>query len=119
MKKIIFCIMISLSVIGCSRTQINVVEQTQKSNLTMGMIKSKVIKGQTNQTEILQLFGSPNLMTKNRSDNEVWSYNKMSTRGFYEYGSAIQSTSSSTFDFIVTFNKKDIVVDYSVISNNF
>lgn len=119
MKKIIFCIMISLSVIGCSTTQINVVEQTQKSNLTMGMIKSKVIKGQTNQTEILQLFGSPNLMTKNRSDNEVWSYNKMSTRGFYEYGSAIQSTSSSTFDFIVTFNKKDIVVDYSVISNNF
>lgn len=119
MKNIIFYIFIALSFMGCSTTKINVVEQTQKSNLTMGMIKSKVIKGQTNQTEILQIFGSPNLMTKNRSDNEVWSYNKMSTRGFYEYGSAIQSLSSSTFDFIVIFDKNDIVADYSVISNNF
>ncbi|MGL5428249.1 MAG: hypothetical protein ACRDAS_10085, partial [Cetobacterium sp.] len=105
MKKIIFYILISLSFMGCSTIKINVVEQTQKSNLTMGMIKTKIIKGKTNQAEILQLFGSPNLMTKNRSDNEVWSYNKMSTRGFYEYGSAVQSVSSSTFDFIVTFNK--------------
>ena len=53
-------------------------EPTQKSNLTFGVVKSKIIKGNTTQSEILEIFGAPNLVSKNKSNNEVWSYNKMS-----------------------------------------
>lgn len=101
-------------------------ESVQKSNLTVGIVKTKVKKGETNQTEILELFGSPNLITKNRSNNEVWSYNRISTveKGGYTYfapwdGRASQSSSTQSFDLIITFDNNEIVVDYSVISSSF
>lgn len=47
-------------------------EPTQKSNLTFGVVKSKIIKGNTTQSEILEIFGAPNLVSKNKSNNEVW-----------------------------------------------
>ena len=52
-------------------------EPMQKSNLTVGAIKKEIAKEKTTQAEILKLFGSPNLITKNRKNNEVWSYDKM------------------------------------------
>jgi len=100
-------------------------EPKQKSNLTFGIVKSKIQKGQTNQSEILQIFGSPNLITKNKSNNEVWNYNKMSVqkRGGYTdffFGQrASVSNSSQSFDLIITFDDKDVVKDYSVISTSY
>lgn len=95
------------------------------SNLTFGMVKSKIIEGQTSQEEILKIFGSPNLTTKNKSNNEVWSYNRMSANqkgGETYYLSSTKGSSSSTtrsFDLIISFDEKDIVKDYSVISTNY
>lgn len=39
-------------------------ENVQKSNLTFGVVKSKIIKGQTTQEEILAIFGAPNMVQK-------------------------------------------------------
>ena len=100
-------------------------ENEEKSNLTFGMVKSKIIKNQTKQDEIIKLFGSPNLVTKNKSNDEVWSYNKMSVvskSGSSEYmfgQKASQGSSSQSFDLIITFDKDDTVIDYSVISTSF
>ena len=100
-------------------------EPTQKSNLTFGVVKSKIIKGSTTQAEILEIFGSPNLVSKNKSNNEVWSYNKMSTvnkQGGTDclFGArASQSSSAQSFDLIITFDSNDIVSDYSVISTSY
>lgn len=100
-------------------------EATQKSNLTFGVVKSKIEKGKTTQEEILKIFGSPNLTTKNKSNNEVWSYNKMSVqtrKGSSEvfFGQkASASVNSQSFDLIITFDNLDIVVDYSVISTSY
>lgn len=97
----------------------------EKSNLTMGVVKSRIIKGETTQDEILKLFGSPNLVSKNKSNREVWSYNKMSVEqkagstDFFAGQRASQSSSSRSFDLIITFDEKDIVADYSVISTAF
>ena len=101
----------------------------QKSNLTVGMIKTKVVKGNTSQNEILNTFGAPNLVTKNRSNDEVWSYNKMSSESagksqnlfllLYASNSAISSSTTSSFDFIITFDENDIVKDYSIISSSY
>lgn len=122
MKKI-FCLLLSLSLLGCSSTTI----PKQKSNLTVGVIKSEVIKGATTQTEILGIFGAPNMITKNRANNEVWSYNKMSSESTQKSGfenflfvgsnSALSSSTTSSFDWIIIFDENDIVEDYSLISS--
>ena len=82
-------------------------EPTQKSNLTFGVV------------------GAPNLVSKNKSNNEVWSYNKMSVvnkqggTDFLFGARASQSSSTQSFDLIITFDSNDIVSDYSVISTSY
>lgn len=131
MKKILYatliCVCSICTISSCTSYKYGAGEENvQKSNLTVGVVKTKIQKGKTNQTEILQLFGAPNLITKNRSDNEVWSYNRMSSieKGGYTYfttwdGKASLSSSTQSFDLIITFNNNEIVTDYSVISSSF
>ena len=124
--KQIFILLTSLTLLSCGSYKYGAnAEPTQKSNLTFGVVKSKIQKGVTTQEEILQIFGSPNLTTKNKSNNEVWSYNKMSVQekagrtDFFMGQKASASSSSQSFDLIITFDDKDIVKDYSVISSSF
>ena len=103
------------------------VEPTQKSNLTVGTIKTTIVKGETNQAEILKLFGSPNLVTIDKDENEVWNYNKMSFEGnaanqpfFLGFGSkAMSTTTTSSFDLLLIFDENDIVINYSIISASY
>lgn len=140
MKKWLFCLLMSFSIflIGC--TNIQDVVPTQKSNLTVGMIKSKVVEGRSTQNDVIELFGSPNLITTNSEGNEVWTYNRSSyntkqTSGNANAGilgtgailwifgasasSAVSNASTSSFDFIVTFNKKGVVEKYKIISASY
>ena len=104
-------------------------EPSQQSNLTYGVVKSQIIKGVTNQEEILKLFGAPNIITKNRENDEVWNYNKMSYKTvtgsdgatviFWSGSRAMTSATTQSFDLIIIFDKEDIVKDYSVISAKF
>jgi hypothetical protein len=125
-KSVLLVLPITMFLFSCSSYKYGAnTEPTQKSNLTFGMVKSKIIKNQTKQDEIIKLFGSPNLVTKNKSNDEVWSYNKMSVvskSGSSEYmfgQKASQGSSSQSFDLIITFDKDDTVIDYSVISTSF
>lgn len=125
MRKILICLLL-LTMLSCTAYKYGAnSEPTQKSNLTFGMVKSKIIKNVTSQDEILKLFGSPNLTTKNKSNDEVWSYNKMSAQTkegssdvFFGQKASV-SSSSQSFDLIITFDSLDKVIDYSVISTSF
>lgn len=126
MKKILLLCLLSFIAISCNSYKYGASnETTQDSNLTFGIVKTKVIKGTTTQDEVLKLFGSPNIITKNKGNDEVWSYNKMSVlskggqTSFISGGKASASTSTSSFDLIVTFDDNDVVKDYSVISAKF
>ena len=120
--KNIFILFLSLTLFSCT-TYVKPVSPS--NNLTCGVVKSKIIKGETNQLEILEIFGSPNIVTKNKSNNEVWSYNRMRVneraKGTYVFYTIKQSYSSSTtsFDLIISFTDDDIVSDYSVVSGKF
>jgi hypothetical protein len=100
-------------------------EPTQQSNLTFGIVKSKIIKGQTTQDEILKIFGSPNIITKNRDNDEVWNYSRVfySSDGtselFWSGSRAMSTATTASFDLIIIFDKNDVVNDYSVISVKF
>ena len=101
----------------------------QKSNLTPGIIKTKIHKGVTSQSEILQLIGSPNIITKNKNGNEVWTYSRQSFdsesggQGFgvvlFAKTKAFSSASSNSFDLIITFDQQNTVKDYSMVSSQF
>ena len=126
MRKTIFIAFIAFLLANCSSYKYGQnAEPTQKSNLTFGVVKSKIEKGVTTQAEILNIFGSPNLVTKNRSNDEVWSYNKMSVQEragrteFFDGQRASASSSSQSFDLIITFDINDVVKDYSVISTSY
>lgn len=120
---IVFTVLISILALGCNSYKYGASgESNASSSLTFGMVKSKIIKSQTTQAEIIQIFGSPNITTKNRSNNEVWSYNKMSVvskggeTSFLSGSKGSYSSSTASFDLIISFDTNDIVVDYSVIS---
>ncbi len=111
---------------------------------TYGTITSRVQKGKTTQSELIELFGGPNISTTDPDGTEVWVYEvkssstNVATRdsaeakvkafdvffGLGMYGQASgQSTSqgntSVTYSmknitFIVKFNKDKTVKDYSV-----
>jgi len=104
-------------------------EPVQRSNLTTGVVKKEIIKGTTTQAEILELFGSPNLVTKNRDNNEVWNYNKMSFKSkvgsdgvsliLWGGSRAMSTATTSSFDLILEFDENDVVLDYSIISASY
>ncbi len=104
-------------------------ESYQKSNLTSGTVKREIIKNQTTQADILKLFGAPNLVTMDSNGNEVWNYNKMSystTEGsdagtliFWGGSRAISTSTTKSFDLILTFDKNDVVKDYRLIAASF
>lgn len=118
-------VFIAMLLCACTSYKYGTDGPSQKSNLTYGVVKSKLIKGNTTQTEVLELFGAPNLISKNRSNSEVWSYNKMSVEqkagstDFFSGQRASQSSSTRSFDLIITFTDDDIIEDYSVISTTY
>lgn len=127
-KNFIFlnALLLTICLLGCNSYKYGASnETTTESNLTFGVVKSKVIKEETTQEEILRLFGSPNIVTKNKSNNEVWSYNKMSAidkggqTSFLSGSKGSSSSSTESFDLIVTFDSDDVVKDYSVVSTRY
>ena len=92
-----------------------------ESNLTAGMAKATITKGQTTQKEIVEVFGPPDLVTHS-GDQRIWTYDKI--RYDLESGSAgltvllagvsgsrTRSSSTSTM-LIVYFDQDDVVIDY-------
>lgn len=125
----ILAVVFSFLIMSCAQFPKEQQEPAQLSNLTFGVVKSKIIKGQTTQEEILKIFGSPNIITKNKNNDEVWNYSKMSYRAtsgednrtgiFWNGSRAVSTTTTASFDLIVIFDKNDVVIDYSVISAKF
>lgn len=121
----------------------------QKSNLTPGMVKSTIERGVTLQTQVLQAFGAPNIVTLDKAGHEVWTYDVQSVAsssattsrsGSIGIGaggiigttptigiagaSGSKSTSagqvsSSTFTLMITFNENQVVEDYRMMSTQF
>lgn len=122
--KVMFLIVASFVIASCAT-----MKAPQKSNLTPGVINTTIKKGITSKAEIVQLIGSPNIITKNKEGEEVWTYSRQSfdveSGGFggglllFGGSKAFSSASSNSFDLVITFDSQSRVKDYSVVSSQF
>jgi len=112
---------------GCNN--VNQVEPVQKSNLTTGMVKKTIIEKVTTQNEILKVFGAPNIVTKNKSGNEVWTYDTISVEKSAEEGywnvivggasGGRSSASTRTFTLMIEFDSNEVVKECSYRASAF
>jgi len=125
--KYLSMVLIALLLSGCNNG--NQVEPVQKSNLTTGMVKKTIIEGVTTQNEILKVFGAPNIITKNKSGNEVWTYDTISVEKSAEEGywnvivggarGGRSSASTRTFTLMIEFDGNEVVKECSYRSSAF
>ncbi len=98
------------------------------SNLTPGMAKRVIMKGETTQAEVIEVFGPPDLVT-HRDDMQIWTWDKIRQDikqsndylALLVYGRQGHKTSSSSTStmLIVYFDGADVVQDYRMISTRF
>jgi hypothetical protein len=111
-------------------------QTTDKNNLTAGQVSLTLKKNNTTQQEVVEAFGSPNLVTQSADGEEIWTYQKHATvsnsssNGFSAtiilLGGGRSSSgfeqSSRTITLIIKFkeiNGVKTVVDFSSRSSSF
>ena len=142
MTKIIPILFISFISFNCSPPEPIIIEVPveKEEKLTLGTIQSKIKKGM-NQTEVLEVLGSPNIVTKNKSGNEVWTYDKVGSsqsstsgvsatygqaqlnQGFWAFlfggttnsaqSSSDNNTESKSLTVIITFDGNNTISDFT------
>jgi hypothetical protein len=127
MNKLLTTLFLSfLFLTGCNPDKM---EQIEKSNLSAGMVNETIIEGVTTQNEILGVFGAPNIITKNKSDNEVWTYDTISVvksneDGYWNVvvggvGGGKSYSSTRTFTLMIEFDNNSVVKECSYRSSAF
>ena len=142
MTKIIPILSISVILFNCAPPEPIIIEVPveKEDKLTLGTVQSKIKKGM-NQTEVLEVLGSPNIVTKNKNGNEVWTYDKVGSsqsstsgvsatygqaqlnQGFWAFlfggttnsaqSSSDNSTESKSLTVIITFDSNSTVSDFT------
>jgi hypothetical protein len=111
-------------------------ETVEKNNLTAGQVSLTLKKNVTTQQQVIETFGSPNLVTQSADGEEVWTYQKHATVSNAS-SSSVSATiillggtsstsgfeqSSRTITLIIKFrevNGVKTVVDFSSRSSSF
>lgn len=106
---------------------------TTNSGLTQGNVEMNLHAGSTTKAEVLEKFGSPNVVTRDGSGREVWTYQRAmqasqrdTLSGFWTLLLAGQSRKQSGFEttsrmitLIIKFNNHDVVEDFNSRTSNF
>ncbi|MFQ5462838.1 MAG: hypothetical protein ACE5E5_09450 [Phycisphaerae bacterium] len=87
------------------------------SRITPGAVKKHVQKGVTTQAEVIEIFGTPNIVTM-KEPYEMWVYDRVSSR---QASSILGSTrrSETTVMLIVYFDDDAVVADYRLAQAKF
>lgn len=96
MKKLaISTLVITVALSGCVATAPTTPEPAEKNRLTTGQVQLTLRKNETTQTEVLESFGAPNLVTTNSEGEEVWTYQRNAT--------IVNANSSSAYGTVIFF----------------
>lgn len=119
-------LLLCMIIFGCAPS--NTDPLPTQSNLTAGMAKKTIVKGQTTQAEVTEIFGPPDLIT-HKDNMQVWTYDKVrydveSSNGYLNVlvagigGARTRSSSTSTM-LIIYFDSNDKVIDYRMSVTRF
>jgi len=131
MKPIVLIVLSCSLLIGCAATPQPVTERN--SNLTQGNVQMNLVVGQTTKAEVLEVFGAPNVTTRNGAGEEVWSYQRQAqvsqssnTSSGWSILLAGSNSSASGFEtssrmitLIINFNENDVVSNFRSRASNF
>ncbi|WP_230279786.1 hypothetical protein [Croceicoccus sp. Ery15] len=129
--KVILAAVGLLTLNACAATPAPV--DNRNSALTQGNVQMNLAVGQTTKTEVLEVFGAPNVTTRDASGQEVWSYQRhaqvsqsSSSGSFWTIllvgaGSSASgfSSTSRTMTLIIKFDDKDVVSDFRSRTSDF
>jgi outer membrane protein assembly factor BamE (lipoprotein component of BamABCDE complex) len=101
--------------------------------MTQGNVQMNLSVGKTTKTEVLEVFGAPNITTRDGSGQEVWSYQRHATvsqssssSSFFTILLAGTGSSASGFSqttrtmtLIIKFNPSDVVSDFRSRTSDF
>ena len=125
---------------GCAATPQPVTERN--SALTQGNVQLNLLVGQTTKADVVDVFGAPNVTTRDGEGREVWTYQRSarvaqssSRSGLWSIllapgargvGGMLGSSSSSGFEttsrmmtLIIEFDAEDVVADFRSRSADF
>lgn len=105
----------------------------RNSNLTQGNVQLNLETGSTTKLKVLEVFGAPNVTTRDGSGREVWTYQRQAQvtqstaqSGYWTILLAGGSGSSSGFEttsrmitLIIKFDENDVVSDFRSRASNF
>ena len=126
MKKIIIISLTSIILFSCAANK-----PDDSNNLTLGTVQSKISKGQS-QSSVMDILGSPNIVTKDSQGREVWTYDRISSENdasssfvFYilnpiswftgggTNSKSYSSSSSKSLTVLITFDDNKNVLDFT------
>jgi|GEM_PF-1614800 len=114
--------------LGCASPKETAQGIAKESALTPGMTKAFIKPGVTNQTEVLELLGPPDWVTR-KGGKDVWTYDKVSrevssSQGYLTIllagGSKEKRYESATsVMLIIYFDESETVIDYKLSAAKF
>ena len=107
-------------------------DPARKGNLTLGGVQARIVNGSTTKAQVLEWFGSPNLVTRTK-DGEVWNYTRQGTASELRQNSVgawllvvgggsssgFSQSGSTSFDLMLRFDNHDVVTDHKVLQTAF
>lgn len=129
-RVIVACALLSLG--ACTTTAPALVDQ-RNSALTQGNVQMNLAVGQTTKAQVLEVFGAPNITTRDSAGQEVWTFQRHATVAqssqnsnywtiLFAGGSSNAtgfSQSTRTMTLIVKFDAKDVVSDFRSRTSDF
>ncbi len=138
MKNILLIIFTFLLVANCTAQHHRGQVEDKNNKLTLGNVQKNIKVGMSG-AEVARVMGSPNVVTKDGDNSEVWIYDKISTTasasssslfglggriggttggvGLGTYGSGASSQNQKTLTVVIKFeNQKVTKVDYNASS---
>ena len=126
-------LLISFILVGCNgNNQPSYSEVNNVGKTTLGAVQKSIKKGMSS-AEVVEVLGSPNMVTQDENSNEVWIYDKVFTEvrtsnskaGVWllivagSEGSASRTSSQKSLTIIIKFDNNSKVEKFSYRSTTF
>lgn len=131
MRSLLLGAAVAACLAGCATAPAPV--DQRNSALTQGNVQMNLQVGSTTKAQVLEVFGAPNITTRDASGAEVWSYQRhatvaqsTSTSGYWTIllaggGKTAEgfSQSTRTMTLIIKFDSRDVVSDFRSRTSDF